>query len=179
MNKIFFAPSVSKTTSPQCKFHCLVQPLRPNCKILFGHRVFRSNCGELVPKSFSKRKSISSSERAVSADLGRVCKWLWTNQLTLNVLKSKFMLIGSSFRLSKVGSIRIAAVDPPLDNVNSNSYLGIVINNQFSWCDHTESVHSKISKKLGLLRRMKSCLPLSARVTFLMFLFYLCMIMGI
>ena len=64
------------------------------------------------------------------------------------------MLISSSFRLSKVGSIRISADDTPLDNVDSCTYLGIVINNRFSWSDHIESVRSKISKTLGVLRRM-------------------------
>ena len=112
-------------------------------------------------------------------DLGRVCKWLRANQLTLNVSKSKFLLIGSSFCLSKVGSFRISADDTHLDNVDSYTYLGIVINNRFSWSDHIESVRRKISKTLGLLRRIKSCLPLSARVTFLIVLFYLYLIMGI
>ena len=57
--------SVSKTTSPQHKFRCSVQPLRPKCKILLSHTVFSSDCGELVPKTFfSKRISISFSERA-------------------------------------------------------------------------------------------------------------------
>ena len=74
--------------------------------------------------------------------------------------------IGSSFRLSKVGSIRISADDTPLDNVHSYMYLGVVINNRFSWSDHIEPVRSKISKNLGLLRRIKSCLSLSARITF-------------
>ena len=119
---------------------------------------------------FSKRKSIFSSERAVNTDLGHVCKWIWTNPLTLNVSKSKFLSIGSSFRLSKVGSIHISADDTPLDNVDSYTYLGIVINSRFSWSDHIESVRSNISKKLGLLRRIKSCLPLSTRVTFYSFI---------
>ena len=105
-------------------------------------------------------------ESKINTDLGRVCKWLRTNQLTLNVSKSKFLLIGSSFHLSKIGSIHIFADDTPLDNVDSYTYLGIVIYNWFSWSDHIESVCSKFSKMLGLLRRLMSCLPLSTRVTF-------------
>ena len=103
---------------------------------------------------------------------------IWTNPLTLNVSKSKFLSIGSSFRLSKVGSIRISADDAPLDNVDSYTYLGIVINNRFSWSDHIESVRSNISKKLGLLRRIIHASPLAQELLFTV-LFYLYLMMGI
>ena len=41
-----------------------------------------------------------------------------------------------------------------------------MINNQFSWTDHIDCIRGKISKKLGLLRRIKSCLPINARIMF-------------
>ena len=111
-------------------------------------------------------KSTADLQSKINADLRRICKWLQANQLTLNVKKSKFLLIGSSSRLSKVSSILISADDIPLDNVDSYTYLGIVINNQFSWTDHIDCIRGKISKKLGLLRRIKSSLPLNARIMF-------------
>ena len=77
-----------------------------------------------------------------------------------------FLLIGSSSRLSKVGSILISADDIPLDNVDSYTYLGIVINNRFSWTDCIDYIRGKISEKLSLLRRIKSYLPLNARIMF-------------
>ena len=45
-------------------------------------------------------------------------------------IKSTFSLIGNSSRLGKVGSIHISDHDVPLDNPDSYTYLGIVINNQ-------------------------------------------------
>ena len=47
-------------------------------------------------------------------------------------IKSTFSLIGNSSRLGKVGSDH----DVPLDNPDSYTYLGIVINNQLTWNDH-------------------------------------------
>ena len=44
---------------------------------------------------------------------------------------------------------------------------GIVINEKFSWNYHIKHIRSKINKKLGLLRRIKAYLPLSARLTFI------------
>ena len=68
--------------------------------------------------------------------------------------------------MASVGSILISADDIPLDKVDSYTYLGIMINNQFSWTDHIDCIRGKISKKLGLLKRIKSCLPLNARIMF-------------
>lgn len=60
----------------------------------------------------------------------------------------------------------ISADDIPLDNVDSHTYLGIVINNRFFWTSHIDYIRDKISKKLGLLRRIKYCLPLNVRIMF-------------
>ena len=46
------------------------------------------------------------------------------------------------------------------------SLLRIIINQNLTWEDHIEHMRNKINKKLGLLRCIKSCLPLSARITF-------------
>ena len=76
------------------------------------------------------------------------------------------MLIGSIARLSKVDSIVISTDSKPLEEVQSLSYLGIVINKNLTWDDHLVHTRNKINKKLGLLRRIKPYLPLSARITF-------------
>jgi len=109
---------------------------------------------------------LTKKQRKINADLGHICKWFRANKLILNVKKSNFLLIGCSFRLSKVGSIHISADNVPLDNVESYTYLVIVINNRFSWSDYIDYICGMISKTLGLLRCIKSCLPLKARITF-------------
>ena len=41
-------------------------------------------------------KSTADLQSKINADLRRICKWLQANQLTLNIKKSKYLLIGSS-----------------------------------------------------------------------------------
>ena len=53
-----------------------------------------------------------------------------------------------------------------LDKVSLFKYLGIVINNRLTWQDHVDQMFSKINKKLGLLKRIRYCLPLDARLLF-------------
>ena len=45
-------------------------------------------------------------------------------------------------------------LDIPLDNFDSYTNLGIVINNRFSFTDHIDYIRCSIGKKLGLLRRI-------------------------
>ena len=66
--------------------------------------------------------------------------------------RNRFFSIYSSSRLSKeLGSIHIPADNAPLDNVDSYTYLGVVINNQFPWNDHGDYICGKISNKFGLI----------------------------
>ena len=53
-----------------------------------------------------------------------------------------------------------------LDEVSSFKYLGIAINNRLTWQDHVDQMFSKINKKLCLLKRIRYCLPLDARLLF-------------
>ena len=52
-----------------------------------------------------------------------------------------------------------------LDEVSSFKYLGIVINSRLTWQD-VDQMFSKINKKLGLLKRIRYCLLLDARLLF-------------
>ena len=76
------------------------------------------------------------------------------------------MIIGSSQRLHKIDSISFKVDNMDLDEVSSFKYLGIVINNRLTWQDHVDQMFSKINEKLGLLKRIRYCLPLDARLLF-------------
>ena len=109
---------------------------------------------------------INSCSHSFLTYLDKVSKWLMSNQLTLNINKNKFFNISSSQRLKKFNSISITTDDKSIEEVSSFSYLGVVINNHLSWRDHIDYISNKVNKKLGLLRRIKYCLPLEDRLMF-------------
>ena len=49
-----------------------------------------------------------------------------------------------------------------LKRVVKFSYLGVGLDENLSWKDHVEYVSSKVSRRLGLLSRIRSCLTLEA-----------------
>ena len=115
---------------------------------------------------FISDKSLHNIKSHMNSDLEKLNNWLKLNHLTLSISKSKFMIIGSSQRLNKIDSISFKVDNMDLDEVSSFKYLSIVINNRLTWQDHVDQMFSKINKKLGLLKRIRYCLPLDARLLF-------------
>ena len=109
---------------------------------------------------------VDDLQSKLNVDLKAATDWLEVNHLTLNVSKSKSMLIGSSKRLAKIGSVKFQIEEDSLDKVETFNYLGIKINNHLSWEDHVDQIRSKINENLGLLRRIKHLLPQHARIMF-------------
>ena len=65
-------------------------------------------------------------ESKLNEDLYNVALWLKRNKLTLNLSKTKSMLIGSNRKLAYVLSLSLSIFDCDLDSVNKFKYLGIM-----------------------------------------------------
>lgn len=67
-------------------------------------------------------------------DLDRLAQWLFEHKLTVNVSKSKFMLIGGNKKLNSFNDVTLSIMDRKLDRVSSydHEYLGVIINNRES-----------------------------------------------
>ena len=72
------------------------------------------------------------------------------------------MLLGSWQNLAKSPNFCIQLYGKTLERVAKFSYLGVVLDENLSWKDHVEYVSSKVSRRLGLLSRIRSCLTLEA-----------------
>ena len=99
-------------------------------------------------------------------DLLGVAKWLHDHKLTLNLDKTKCMLIGSNRKRESKVDLSVSILDHSVSNVRSFKYLGIHISSDFTWTDHIEHLTGKINQRLGLLKRIKHLLPFRARLLF-------------
>ncbi|CAB4033961.1 Hypothetical predicted protein, partial [Paramuricea clavata] len=105
-------------------------------------------------------------EDKLNEDFLRVAHWLRENKFTLNLDKTKSMIIGSNRQLGNVSSLSLSIFDTDINTVSSFKYLGVMLSTNFTWTDHIEYISSKINKNLGLLRRIKHLLPHRARLLF-------------
>ena len=109
---------------------------------------------------------LSDIERNLNEDLLKVAHWLNENKLTLNLDKTKCMIIGSSYRLARIGCLSVRILDHKLESVSNFKYLGVFIFEDLTWNHHVEYLTTKINQRLGLLKRIKHLLPFEARMLF-------------
>ena len=64
-----------------------------------------------------------------------VAYWLRENKLTLNLDKTKSMIIGSNRKLGNI-SLSLSIFDTDINTVSSFKYLGVVLSTNFTWTDH-------------------------------------------
>ena len=112
---------------------------------------------------YCHENSPTNLQSKLNADLAAFTSWLHDNKLTLNITKSKFMVIGGRNKLSQFNDIALVANNDQLENVTKFKYLGVIINQRLTWHDHIEQLHSKIAKRLGALKPFKHLLPVYAR----------------
>ena len=99
---------------------------------------------------------ISKLESAINQNLQLLDNWLKGNKLSLNVAKTKSMLIcNKSWR--KI--INNNDGDRELESVDVIKYLGVHVDFTLSWKDHLKYVAFKVSKGMGMLKQAKYYLP--------------------
>ena len=98
-------------------------------------------------------------------DLSKLSLWHSTNRLTLNVSKSKYVLIGSPKKISTCNDVTVVIDNALLECTDTFKYLGVTINKTMTWGDHVEATSTKINQRLGLLKRISYVQPLETRIT--------------
>ena len=78
----------------------------------------------------------------------KICEWLKMNKLALNVLKTKFMIIGTSQRLNILDGCQIR-------RVKSVKYLGLIVDDTLTWAEHVDYISTKISKNIGIIKHVR------------------------
>ena len=95
----------------------------------------------------------------MSKDLKGIASWLSANRLTLNVLKTDFMVIGSRQRVASLEEdIVLSLLETELETVNSVKCLGVYIDKYLTWDNHMLSIRQKVTRNLNILRRVKPVL---------------------
>ena len=101
----------------------------------------------------------------------KICEWLKMNKLALNVLKTEFMIIGTSQRLNILDqtpetTLYIISVDGcQIRRVKSVKYLGLIVDDTLTWDEHVNYISTKISKNIGIIKRVRTILPQHSLLT--------------
>ena len=105
---------------------------------------------------------VNAIRENLQEDLKRVEQWLTSYRLTLNQSKTKGLLFGTRQLLQTSSDYVLQIQGKDIKRVTKSNYLGVILDEQLNWKEHTDSICNKVNKRLGLLARIRSCLTLKA-----------------
>ena len=105
-------------------------------------------------------KSTNDIISEVIPNMRSLMDWLRASRLSLNTLKTEFMLSGTSANILKIGELLAIRVDGhTIKRVRKAKYLGIIIDEKLTWQDHIDYISLKIKRSIGIMRRVRGDIP--------------------
>ena len=91
--------------------------------------------------------------------------WLTTNKLSLNIVKTEFIVVGSRQRIKTLNNeIDIEINGNMVNQVTSVKSLGVHLENHLMWSEHTDKLCKKIASAIGALKRIRSCISMNTPI---------------
>ena len=95
----------------------------------------------------------------------KICDWLQANKLSLNFLKTEYMVIGTEQMLTQMGSIpKIKIGSSYLKRVVKTKSLGLIIDDNLRWEEHMDYIYSKIKQSIGIISTTKGVIPTGSSI---------------
>ena len=96
-------------------------------------------------------------EISVNHELNKIHNWLNSNKLSLNVKKTKFLIIKSN-RKKLSYNFNIKFGSKLIQQTDQITYLGVIIDSKLNWKPHLDSISNKISSGCWALYKLKKYL---------------------
>ena len=105
-------------------------------------------------------KDLSRVNEALNEDLSRLDACLLSNKLSLNVAKTKLMLVSTKAKRKALNksnqNLQVNINGTELEVVSKIKLLGVLLDNSFDWKEQVQAVSLKVSSGLGILKHAKN-----------------------
>lgn len=108
-------------------------------------------------------------ETMTNDDLTRLTDWLCVNRLSLNLDKTKYMLMT---KRNDHSDVNIYIDDTYIDRTDNHEFLGIVIDDKLKYDRQIDKIAKKLSRSLGIMRRLATIVPVHSLRSLYFSLFY-------
>ena len=88
-------------------------------------------------------------------DMQSISYWMHHNRLSLNVKKTKLMMVGSRPKLRQTVPFNVSLNGESIDVVSKFKYLGLTLDPNLCFDEHIDSVVDKTTTKLGVLYKTR------------------------
>ena len=100
--------------------------------------------------------NIPEIESMLQHDVDCVADWLCANKLTLNVIKTEYMMIGSRQRLATFAkNLNLSLNGIALKQAKEVTCLGLKIDENLTWKGHVKNITKKVSTNLRIIKKAK------------------------
>ena len=103
--------------------------------------------------SMNKNEDIAPQ---INAELAIINTWLISNKLYLNIDKTKYMIFSIK---DKPPDLLLNIGNSYIERTNVQKFLGVYIDDRLTFSDHTNTICSKMSRSIGIIRRLKIFVP--------------------
>ena len=101
-------------------------------------------------------QSLSLLQTVMNREVAKVQTWLLANKLSVHyVKKSQFMLINKNNKTRIDDKFELTMGGHIISRTKSYKYLGITVDEKFSWADHINDVCSKLSQVAGIMFKIR------------------------
>jgi len=114
---------------------------------------------------FVSGKSLHNICDNMNSELSKIHRWMVSNKLTLNISKTKYMVMCSPGKKVDPQNCNITVNNSILERVKNIKFLGVVLDQNCTWKDHIDYIAKKISKCLGILTKARKVLTTTSLVT--------------
>ena len=104
---------------------------------------------------FVTEKNTSEMCVKLNNDLQEICEWLRCNKLSLNILKTHYMIYDFTTKNKTAQDLDIKISNTAVERVYDTKFLGVYIDAQLTWKRHIEYTCSKLSKCAGILLKAR------------------------
>jgi len=92
-------------------------------------------------------------------ELSLIADWFKANRLSLNLLKTNFVLFTSSRKHLPVFDYSLSIEHSEISQVKSAKFLGVHVDEHLTWNVHIHNIEKKIAKNVGIMTKISYLLP--------------------
>ena len=109
-------------------------------------------------------KSIDDLQNDLNLDLLKLKDWLHAKKLSLNVVKTQSLIVGSGPNMRKIENQSYAPPsfsigDQDIEMITNTRNLGVQIDSNLNWDKHIDTTKTKANRALRLIKYSKKYLP--------------------
>jgi hypothetical protein len=108
---------------------------------------------------FLSNSSYEQLFKTANIELKSVSDWFRANKLSLNLSKTNLILFRSNKKQPPLTPNDLIIDDKTIPQVSSTKFLGVYIDQHLKWKVHIEEINKKITKNIGILKRISHVIP--------------------